>query len=62
MNYLSYAESDFFFNFVFYEVENKTMYVYCHNCGSEYEIDLRHTTVAKAKKTYPCTCFSDRAS
>lgn len=62
MNYLSYAESDFFFNFVFYEVENKTMYVYCPNCGSEHEIDLRHTTVAKAKKTYPCTCFSNRAS
>lgn len=60
MKYFKEAESEFFFDFVFYECENKKMYVYCPNCGCEHEIDLRHTTVAKAKQSYPCNCFSDR--
>lgn len=58
MKYAKEAKEAFFFDFVFYEVENKTMYVYCPNCGCEHEIDLKKKSVQDIKKLHkPCSCF-----
>ena len=51
-----------FYNFVFYEVEGKTMYVYCPNCGCEHEIDLSHKSVQYVKDNEDgCDCFFARS-
>lgn len=55
-------EESHFYNFVFYEVEDKTMYVYCPNCGREHEIDLSHKSVQYVKENEDgCECFFARS-
>lgn len=54
-------ENSHFYNFVFYEVEDKTMYVYCPNCGREHEIDLSGKSVQYVKENEDaCECFFAR--
>jgi len=60
MKYEKQAESMHFFDFVFYEVDNK-MHVYCPNCGREHEIEIAPYNVKWIKEhVTPCECFSFR--
>lgn len=60
MKYEKQAESMHFFDFVFYEVDNK-MHVYCPNCRSEHEIEIAPYNVKWIKEhVTPCECFSFR--
>lgn len=69
MKYDLIAQQLHFYNFVFYETERNKMYVYCPNCSSEHEIDMREVVpkyekskVAWIKKNYkPCCCFEERS-
>lgn len=68
MKYDLIARQLHFYNFVFYETEKNKMYVYCPNCNSEHEIDMRdvvpkheNSKVAWIKKNHkPCCCFEGR--
>ena len=62
MIYEKIAEQMYFFNFVFYEVVGKTMYVFCPNCGQTHEIQLnKNLKVRDVKKSVtPCSCFDFR--
>lgn len=62
MKYENIAESQHFFDFVFYEVEGKTMFIYCPNCGCEHEVEItKKQTISWIKEKYrPCDCFSYR--
>ena len=59
MMYEQVAQSMHFYDFVFYEVANKTMYVFCPNCGQVHEIELtKHRKVKDIKENVsPCSCF-----
>lgn len=60
MKYEKQAESMHFFDFVFYEVDNK-MHVYCPNCRREHEIEIAPYNVKWIKEhVTPCECFSFR--
>ena len=59
MKYQKIAENHCHFNFVFYEVEKNTMYVFCPNCGSTHEITISKTHNVKWTKENitPCSFF-----
>lgn len=61
MIYQNLVEQDFFFDFVFYEVEKKTMYIYCPNCGSMHEVPVEHSVTYMKKNHVPCSCFDFRS-
>ncbi len=68
MKYEKIAEKRHFFDFVFYETEKDKMFIYCPNCGTTHEVDMRLVVpryekqkVAWMKKNYyPCICFDMR--
>ncbi len=62
MKYDAIAEDMHFYDFVFYECEKKTMYIYCPNCRREYEADITNLHPVKwLKENYkPCDCFNFR--
>lgn len=61
MNYEKIVEQDFFFDFVFYEVEKKTMYIYCPNCRRTHEVPVEHSVTYMKKNYVPCSCFYFRS-
>lgn len=61
MIYQNLVEQDFFFDFVFYEVEKKTMYIYCPNCGSTHEVSVENSVKWMKKNHVPCSCFDFRS-
>lgn len=69
MKYWKIAEDRHFYDFVFYETENDKMFIYCPNCASVHEVNMKQVVpryekqkVAWMKKNYsPCTCFDMRS-
>ena len=53
----------FFYDFVFYKVEEGTMYTFCPNCGKTYEIGIdEHCSIQEVKAHIkPCSCFEKKA-
>lgn len=60
MIYQNLVEQDFFFDFVFYEVEKKTMYIYCPNCRRTHEVPVKKSVTYMKKNHVPCSCFDFR--
>lgn len=68
MKYFKIAEGYHFFDFVFYETEKDKMFIYCPNCDTIHEVDMKLTVprcekqkVAWMKNHYsPCGCFDMR--
>lgn len=62
MIYGNIAENMHFYDFVFYEVENRKMYIYCPNCGRQYEVSVtKDRNVTWLKNNYiPDDCFAYR--
>lgn len=69
MNYSATAQGYHFFNFVFYETEKDTMYIYCPNCDAVHELDMKLSVPKYEKKKVnwikenwsPCLCFDMRS-
>lgn len=60
MKYFEIAKERMFYPYVFYEVEKKTMYIYCPNCGAVEEVDItKKNNIDNIKKKYlpRCGCF-----
>lgn len=60
MKYLSSAKELMFYPYVFYEVEKKTMFIYCPNCGAVEEIEITKgfgISFIKEKYLPKCGCF-----